>query len=238
MFTRSRRDSSLGLPTTPLDELYVHPSARFIEDRGGQVRLNAPARIHAVAPLGVRVREELLQPRAAICAVPWHALGDVLVDRDAALDDVVTAAEKTPSSSIVTVNLWLDRRLATETFVGLPGRTMHWLFDKSRLFGNTSTHLTLVSSGANAIVSLSNEDLVAIAVSDLTAAIPAAREARVQRAVVVREKRASFSVAPGLPRRPGVRTSTTGLPATIESAVVSGHLAADAAFEYLADSRA
>jgi squalene-associated FAD-dependent desaturase len=247
MFTTSRRDSSLGLPTKPLDELYAHPSTRFIEERSGHVRLNAPARVRAVAPLAVRVREEMLQPRAVICAVPWHALGDVLIDRDAALDDVVKAAEKTASSPIVTVNLWLDRRLAIETFVGLPGRTMHWLFDKSRLFGEASTHLTLVSSAANAIVGLSNEDLIAIAVNELTAAIPAAREARVQRAVVVREKRATFSVAPGQPRRPDVRTSApglflagdwidTGLPATIESAVISGHRAADAAFEYLSNS--
>jgi len=57
------------------------------------------------------------------------------------------------------------------------------------------------------------------------------------RGVVVREKRASFSVAPGQPPRPSTRTAVqglflagdwtaTGLPATIEGAVVSGHMAA------------
>jgi hydroxysqualene dehydroxylase len=57
--------------------------------------------------------------------------------------------------------------------------------------------------------------------------------------VVVREKRATFSVAPGQPRRPPTESSVrglflagdwieTGLPATIESAVISGHLAAAA----------
>jgi uncharacterized protein with NAD-binding domain and iron-sulfur cluster len=61
----------------------------------------------------------------------------------------------------------------------------------------------------------------------------------VRRAVVVREKRATFSVAPGQPARPRTEIGIpgvflagdwieTGLPATIESAVVSGHLAADA----------
>ena len=60
------------------------------------------------------------------------------------------------------------------------------------------------------------------------------------RAVVVREKRATFSLAPGQPRRPQTVTSVkglflagdwidTGLPATIESAVVSGYRAGDAA---------
>ena len=244
MFTTSRRDSSLGLPTKPLDELYAHPSKRFIEARNGHVRLQAPARVHAGAPLTVHIRDETLHPGAVICAVPWHALGDVLLDRDAALDDVVKAAENTAASPIVTVNLWFDRRLATEMFVGLPGRTMHWLFDKARLFGETTSHVTLVSSGADALVGLPNEDIIVIALRDLASAIPSASEARVQRAVVVREKRATFSVAPGQPRRPGVRTSArglflagdwidTGLPATIESAVISGHRAADAALEHL-----
>jgi uncharacterized protein with NAD-binding domain and iron-sulfur cluster len=53
----------------------------------------------------------------------------------------------------------------------------------------------------------------------------------------VREKQATFSLAPGQPRRPGTATPIgglvlagdwidTGLPGTIESAVVSGHRAA------------
>jgi zeta-carotene desaturase len=65
------------------------------------------------------------------------------------------------------------------------------------------------------------------------------RRSDLRHAVVVRERRATFSLAPGSPPRPGTRTSLagfylagdwtdTGLPATIEGAVLSGHLAADA----------
>ena len=63
---------------------------------------------------------------------------------------------------------------------------------------------------------------------------------RLLRATVIREPRATFSLAPGQPRRPETVTPVrglylagdwieTGLPATIESAVRSGHRAADAA---------
>jgi uncharacterized protein with NAD-binding domain and iron-sulfur cluster len=56
--------------------------------------------------------------------------------------------------------------------------------------------------------------------------------------VVVRERRATFSLAPGSPARPPTLTALagfylagdwtdTGLPATIEGAVASGHRAAD-----------
>jgi uncharacterized protein with NAD-binding domain and iron-sulfur cluster len=145
----------------------------------------------------------------------------------------------------VTVNLWFDRVVTDRVFVGLPGRTMQWVFDKRALFGDGSSHLSLVSSGAESIVALSNDDLIGLAMREVAEALPAAAAATLRRAVVVREKRATFSVAPGQPARPQTLTAVpglflagdwidTGLPATIESAVVSGHRAAAAAIEYLA----
>ena len=61
--------------------------------------------------------------------------------------------------------------------------------------------------------------------------------------MVIREPHATFSLAPGQPDRPATATDVrglflagdwidTGLPATIESAVRSGHLAAAAATAY------
>lgn len=242
MFTTSRRDSSLGLPRKPLDELYALPSRRFIEARGGSVRTNSPARVRL--PLRVTVRDDEIQARAVICAVPWYALAETIVGRDPSLAPVVDAAERTAPSPIVTVNLWFDRPLGAGAFVGLPGRRMQWLFDKQALLGQQSSHVSLVSSGADAIVGLSNEEIVALARREVEEAVAGAREASVRRAVVVRERFATFSVAPGQPARPAVRTSVaglflagdwidTGLPATIESAVVSGHQAAQAALGFL-----
>jgi uncharacterized protein with NAD-binding domain and iron-sulfur cluster len=62
--------------------------------------------------------------------------------------------------------------------------------------------------------------------------------------VIVRERRATFSVAPQAPARPRTETEVAGLflagdwiatslPATIEGAAASGHRAADAAARYL-----
>ena len=45
MFGPSRADSSLVLPLKPLHEMYALPAQRYIEARGGEVRLNALARI-------------------------------------------------------------------------------------------------------------------------------------------------------------------------------------------------
>jgi zeta-carotene desaturase len=176
--------------------------------------------------------------------VPWYSLEDVvgaLHEDHAALAALAASASRRQARPIVTVNLWFDRVVMDDRFVGLPGRTMHWIFDK-RFLGGDVSHLSLVSSGATEIVALGNDDTIALAMTDVLAALPRARAATLKRATVVREKRATFSLAPGEPPRPSTRTPVpnlflagdwidTGLPGTIESAVVSGHMAADAVTE-------
>jgi zeta-carotene desaturase len=244
MFTRDRRDCALGLPLKALDELYAIPARDYIERAGGAVRVNAPARVTCEDGVIVRVRDQIAHARAVICATAWYALPSVFPDRPAALDEVLRAAESTDASPIVTVNLWFDRPVTTHSFVGLPGRAMQWVFDKRAILGEASSHLSIVSSGATALVGQSNQELVDLAMRELTEALPPARSAELRRAVVVREKRATFSVAPGQPPRPPVETAIpglflagdwidTGLPATIEGAVVSGHRAAAAALRFL-----
>ncbi len=117
---------------------------------------------------------------------------------------------------------------------------MQWVFDKRQAFGGSASHLSLVSSGAAVVANRANGELIAVAHEELLHAFPRARSARLLRATVVREPRATFSLAPGQPRRPETVTAVrglylagdwidTGLPATIESAVRSGHRAGDAA---------
>ena len=240
MFGRDPRDAALALPLKPLDEMYARPAREYIERKGGTVSISSPATITGAAR--VVVRGERLTARSIICAVPWYALSDVFPDRPAALGPVLDAAARTAASPIVTVNLWFDRVVSERMLVGLPGRTMQWVFDKRTVFGEQASHLSLVSSGAEDVVSRSNQELIELAVGEVRDALPAARSAALLRGVVVREKRATFSVAPGQPPRPSTRTGVsglflagdwidTGLPATIEGAVVSGHRAAEAAME-------
>ena len=248
MLGSSPRDASIALPLKPLDELYVVPARRYLETHGGEVRTNAPARIQLTrsgagdhgAPPQVIVRQETFTAATVICAVPWFALPELFLDPPASLGATLDAAARTAASPIVTVNLWFDRIVTDHALVGLPGRTMQWVFDKRRVFGEQASHLSLVSSGAERIVSLTNEELIELATREVRGALPAARGAAVRRAVVVREKRATFSVAPGQPQRPQTKTPIsglflagdwidTGLPATIEGAVRSGHEAASLA---------
>jgi zeta-carotene desaturase len=246
MFSSEREDSSIALPVVPLDELFVTPSRLLIERSGGRIETSSRARVELepqAAGLAVRIRETTLRPAAVVCAVAWHALPEVLPPV-VSLSGVVDAARAATASAIVTVNLWFDRPVIDEPFVGMPGRDMQWIFDKQRLFGERSSHLSLVSSAADRLAAKRNDEILDIAVGEVHAAFPASRHAAIARSIVVREKRATFSVAPGQPGRPGTVTSVpglflagdwidTGLPATIESAATSGHRAADAVLEYL-----
>jgi zeta-carotene desaturase len=203
-----RRDAAIGLPVRPLDQVFGEPARRYVESRGGSVRLHAPARIALEdgRVAGVEVRGERTGVNRAVAAVPWHGLPGLFSGDLLPLEPLLSTAAAAAPSPIVTVNLWYDVPVLDTPFVGLPGRTMQWAVAGRE----GSTHVSLVSSGADAVL------------------------------LVVREPRATFSLAPGQPARPPVETAVdglwlasdwvdTGLPATIEGAILAGRLAADAA---------
>lgn len=241
MFAPDRSAAAVVLPTRPLHEMYAEPARAYVTGRGGDVRTSALARVEVTggSVAAVHVRGERLAAAHVIAAVPWFALRTLFpAPAPAELAGVFTAAAGMEPMPIVTVNLWYDRTIMEEAFVGLPGRTMQWVFDKRVAFGGSASHLSLVSSGATSIVRLSNQELSAMAAREVEASLPAAEGVWPVRASVVREKHATFSLAPGQPARPKAETAVkglvlagdwtdTGLPATIEGAVLSGLRAAD-----------
>jgi hydroxysqualene dehydroxylase len=240
-------DAALVVPARSLSAVFVDPAVRFISDHGGEVRSACPARLTFASGRvdGVEVRGERIPARAVVSAVPWHALAGVCGDAaPAVLQPVVAAAAAMRASPIVTANLWFDRPVLELPLVGLPGRAFQWAFDRRQLTPGESTCVSMVCSGADAVADLANEDIVAAAHRDLGAAIPEVRRARLVRGVAIRERRATFSLAAGEPARPPTVTAVpglvlagdwidTGLPATIESAVVSGHRAAASVLQFL-----
>jgi protoporphyrinogen oxidase len=240
MFGSDPRASALGLPARSLVETYAEPARRHVVAKGGDVHTNAVATVivDGGRAVGVRIRGgEEHCAGAVVSAVPWFALADLFDEPPPELADVMDCAGRMGAYPIVTANLWFDRRVLDTPFVGLPGRAMQWIFDKRLIVGEAASHLSLVSSGASDIVSRGNDEIVALAVRELREAVPAARDATLKHATVVRERRATFSLAPGEPRRPGAQTglagfvlagdwTDTGLPGTIESAAASGHAAA------------
>lgn len=242
MFGPDLNAAAIVLPTRPLHLMYAEPARAYVESHGGTVRVGSPAtlRLDGGRALSVSSGSDRWTPRAVISAVPWFALPELLNGDAPPLAETIARSRAMASSPIVTVNLWFDRPIIDEPFIGLPGRAMQWVFDKRLAFGDAASHLSLVSSGASALLARTNPELIAIAHDELLTALPQTRAARLLRATVIREPRATFSLAPRQPPRPAASTAVrgfylagdwidTGLPGTIESAVRAGHSAADAA---------
>ena len=235
--------AALILPAVPLDEMYAEPARAWLHARGHQVRTGAPA--HVVVErgrvAGVHVRGERIEAPTVVSTVPWYAFGALF---DAGVPPPLAAAAANAaamaSSPIVTVNLWYDRAVMDGALVGLPGRRFQWVFDKRDAFRLGASRLSIVASGADDVAAMPNEEIVGLAREEIEEAMPAVRAALLKKASAVRERRSTFSLAPGQPPRPQARTglagfllagdwTDTGLPSTIESAVLSGHVAAELA---------
>ncbi|MCR4373968.1 MAG: hydroxysqualene dehydroxylase HpnE, partial [Acidobacteria bacterium] len=70
--------------------------------------------------------------------------------------------------------------------------------------------VTVVASGAEGLLRQGNDELAALAERELRACVPGAAGAVCVRALVVREARATFSLAPGAPVRPRTETPVPG----------------------------
>ena len=234
--------AALVLPAVPLDEMYAEPARSWLEQRGSEVRTHAPAKVVLAQQrvTGVRVRDEVIAAPIVISTVPWYGFHLLFDQPPAEMRDTIANASALASLPIVTVNLWFDRAVMHEPLLGLPGRNFQWVFDRRAIVGGDASHLSLTSSGAEAIVALSNDELAALALAEVREALPGARAATVRKTIAVREKRSTFSLAADAPPRPRTETAIrglllagdwieTGLPATIESAVISGQMAASAA---------
>jgi zeta-carotene desaturase len=240
MFGTDPHDSVLGLSDLPLSDLFAEPARRFIEGRGGSIVAGAPAAVvvESDAATGVAIRGgAVIRAGHVVSSVPWHAVGALFEEVPEPLRDITANASGMASYPIVTVNLWFDRDVLGEPVVALPGRRFQWVFSKRLVWHEPASHLSLVCSGAVDMATRENDEIVTLAVKELRGALPDVRLARVTHASVVRERRATFSLAPGQPDRPGAVTplkgfvlagdwTDTGLPGTIEGAALGGHTAA------------
>ncbi len=236
-FLASRDAYEMGVPSVPLGDLY-EAAARIpgvtVHYRAAVERIHWGAgRVESIEA-GGRTREadfyvsalpfEKLQPLA-----PW-------------LDDTIRHFTHSP---ITGIHLWFDRAVTTLPHGTLLDRTVQWFYNK-----DGGRYLMLVVSASRQLTEMGRGEVVDLAVRELAEFLPEARHARLEKAHVVKEMRATFSAAPGLEaHRPANRTpyanfllagdwTRTGWPATMEGAVRSGYLAADALTQMRAnDSR-
>lgn len=246
--SKSRNARTMGVPTAPLTELYN--SARdYIVSHGGEVRLRTGVQSFQPGDKGVRMRLQDSEEEFsfAVLAVPFDSLSKLLP----ALPESNEISEKLShfeTSPITGVHFWFDRPVTAEPFITLLDTNVQWVFNKTALYTDQSDapvpgaqqYLQLVISASYDLLKKSREEIIELCLKEIRQALPAAREAQLVKATVIKEASATFSPEPGVDRfRPAQTTNTPGLflagdwtatgwPATMEGAVRSGYLAAEA----------
>src|SRR5690348_14800282 len=194
---------------------------------------------------------------ACISAVPHSVLLSMLPRELGEEEGPLAALKNIRTSPITGVHLWFDRFVMGKPFLPLLEHTTQWIFNKSLLYAvaesgkqepeirgaETSTggqYLQLVISASYDLVPRSRQEIIDACLRDLADVLPATREAKLKKGTVIKEIHATFSPEPGVDRwRPkqeiGVENlylagdwTQTGWPATMEGAVRSGYLAAEA----------
>ncbi|MFO1518267.1 MAG: hydroxysqualene dehydroxylase HpnE [bacterium] len=243
---KEKKDSLMVLSTVGLSDLYTEAAKKFIEERGGQVFTRRGISKILLSPSrdeGEKVDRVVLEDgseqtsRFYLSTVPPDAL-EAMMPENLNGDSFFHRFKAFQFSPILSINLWFDRPILEETFVGLLRSPIHWVFNKGALLNGSKHYVSLVISAAHELKEKGQEELVAIALKELHQAIPASKNATLKHSRILKELRATPSFTLGSEAlRPKTETpfsnlflagdwTATGLPATMEGAVKSGHEAA------------
>jgi squalene-associated FAD-dependent desaturase len=247
----SARDAAdIGYSRVPLGRLHGESAGRALAAAGVEVRLRCHARAveRSGGALAVASDEGRVEADAVVVAVPHEAAPELLPP--GALPDGLRL-ELLGASPIVNLHVVYDRVVTNLPLAAGLGTPVQWVFDRSAGAGlerEGRQYLAVSLSAAAGEVELSTAALRERYLPALAELLPAARQAQVTQFVVTRERTATFMPAPGTAAlRPATATAvpglflagswtSTGWPATMESAVRSGLIAARAALVSLGRS--
>lgn len=244
-FMKSAAAGRMGLPSIPLSDLYGS-AVEYIRARGGEVLLRSS--VTAIGPkqdhVGVLTGTGERQFDFVVLATPFQNVASLLPSDESA-NLIKQQLAKFEPSSITGIHLWFDREITPLPHAVLLDRTIQWMFHKSKFHegrenAGQSSYVELVASASKALVQRSREEILELATRELVEFFPGVREAKLMKATVIKEIYATYAILPGLDKfRPAARTqwpqiflagdwTATGWPATMEGAVRSGYLAAEA----------
>ncbi|HET9742944.1 MAG TPA: hydroxysqualene dehydroxylase HpnE [Terriglobales bacterium] len=247
-FLKSAEAGQMGIPTVPLSELYGK-AIHYLKQRGGRVllRTNVDAVTTDSQEAVVVNGAQTHRFDYVVFAVPYFVLGKLLPAANGAGDlagELRAQISGFESSPITGIHLWFDREVTSLPHAALLDRTIQWMFQKSKLQPQreqgAGSYLELVVSSSKSLVEKPRQEIIDLALRELAEFFPAVAQAQLVKATVVKEVHATYSALPGSDSyRPHTTTpwlriflagdwTATGWPATMEGAVRSGYLAAEA----------
>ena len=258
LFMDSVFGGAMGMSRVPLSELYGGV-AEFLKSRGGEVVLNTSIeggeQDEETSQWILRTRSSAagageMRSDFVVVALPFEGMMKLLPGLPANEDAEALAGqiERHEHWPLCSVHLWFDREITELDHAVLLDREIHWLYNQTKIQGrglqgratDEGHYIELVISATRAFAALTREAAIEQALRELAEFFPAVKEAKLIKAALVKEMRATFGVPPGIDAaRPGAISPwpglflagdwvRTGWPSTMESAARSGHLAAEA----------
>ena len=252
-FLKSAAAGRMGIPTVPLTELYG-AAGDYIRARGGEIKFRAGVEsfVGRGSEVGVVANGQEQKFDYLILATSFDVLGRMLPDGPEAAP-LAAMLGQFRSSPITGIHLWFDREISELDHAILLDRTIQWMFHKSRFIEGrekgSGSYVELVVSCSRSLVEKSKAEIVEIAMKELREFFPGARAANLLKSTVIKEVNATYSPRPGIDQyRPQPETgwprvflagdwTATGWPATMEGAVRSGYLAAEALARFAGERR-
>jgi len=225
----------MGLPAVPLRELYAGSAGNGIG-----LRFREP--VTAIHREDGRIRA--IETSTGSYTADYYVSGLPFDRLQALLPELPIEWDAFEHSPITGIHLWFDRPITDIPHATLLDRTIQWFFNKSE-----GRYVQLVVSASRDLTAMARNDIIALAVRELAEFFPAVSGARLEKAQVIKEVRATFSAKPGLEtlRPPAVTPlrnlflagdwTRTGWPATMEGAVRSGYIAAESVTRAAGDPR-
>jgi uncharacterized protein with NAD-binding domain and iron-sulfur cluster len=239
-------DAAIGFSRVGLTSLVDGPGRRFIEERGGTLKLGVAFKIFRIRNGRIAGAElsdgAVLSADAYVSALPFDVLAQSLPDGLMA-EPYLSGVARLEVSPIVGIHLWYDRQVMAQSFVGFLDSPVQWVFNRSLIQGSddqSGQYLCISISGAWDFIDMPKEAIRDVFAREMERLFPGARDARIERSLVIKEPRATFRCIPGAAaHRPSQVTpipnlalagewSDTDWPSTMEGAVRSGVFAAEA----------
>jgi squalene-associated FAD-dependent desaturase len=240
-FIRHRDGFTVQVPRVPLGRLYGEELRQWLTNHHVDVYEGTAVRtlnVSGSSVTGVTLREgSTLTADLVILAVPFERVRD-LVPSGISIPEIEQAQPLTPSP-ITSVHLWYSQPITNLPHVVLIDCEGQWLFNRGA-YGSGEYYVQVVVSAARELKSRGRDEIQRRIVAELAMLFPEAKPERLRRAKVVTEHHATFSAVPGVDNwRPSQTTAIqnlylagdwtqTGWPATMEGAVRSGYLVAEA----------
>ncbi len=260
-FLKSAAAGRMGIPTVPLTDLYS-TAGDYIRARGGEIQTRAGVESFRPDASGVTITTNGSNGQDQrfdylVSAVPFDVLARMLPESSGS-SSLKGELSQFSTSPITGIHLWFDRQISDLDHAVLLDRTIQWMFHKSRLIDarkseslepGAGSYIELVVSCSRSLVEKSKGEIVDMAVNEVREFFPDARDAQLLKSTVIKEVHATYSARPGIDQyRPKPETewprvflsgdwTATGWPATMEGAVRSGYLTAEALTRFATGTR-